>query len=126
MTLLENAAADEAHTPFLYAKFLRSLIASKVAGDRTAIGTRVGSRAGSPVAAEPLPDLTASLQEILDANANEDMSTSLDFDTAVLDDSFWSNVSPDGSLAPRSPADSSSCEDAHAYVTPYHLDQDCF
>ncbi|KAL8287204.1 hypothetical protein RQP46_003656 [Phenoliferia psychrophenolica] len=93
-TVLENAAVDESHTPAVYAAFLRSLIDSKMSGDRTAAVTRAGSRAGTPGAESSrlLPDLTASLQDILDQHATEDATMGLNATGDALNDNgFWNN-----------------------------------
>ncbi|KAK4701599.1 hypothetical protein P7C70_g4632, partial [Phenoliferia sp. Uapishka_3] len=94
-TILEQAAVDASHTPAIYAAFLRSLIDSKLSGDRTAAATRAGSRAGSPVPerAPQLPGLTASLQDILDANAAEDAAMGLNATSDALNSNgFWDNM----------------------------------
>ncbi|KAK4051002.1 hypothetical protein OIV83_003131 [Microbotryomycetes sp. JL201] len=45
----ERSAVDENHTPALYASFLKTLIDNKLHGPRTAPGSRVHTRPGSPV-----------------------------------------------------------------------------
>ncbi|KAK4050348.1 hypothetical protein OIO90_005141 [Microbotryomycetes sp. JL221] len=45
----ERSAVDETHTPALYASFLRTLLDNKLHGPRTAPGSRVNTRPGTPV-----------------------------------------------------------------------------
>lgn len=74
---------------------MRSLIDSKDSGERTTAVTRAGSRAGSPSleGTRLLPDLTASLQDILDANAADDAALGLNATGDALNNSgFWENM----------------------------------
>lgn len=116
-TLLENTAVDSTHTPSIYAHFLRSLIDSKVAGTRA--GTRAGSRAGSPAdvdAPRLLPDLTASLQDILDANAADDAAMAVNATSdGLYDAGFWANVII-STRGQSGGADTVCLADAHAFV----------